>query len=296
MDIIQETTEFVEFTMTNTTLTHSPTIKLGKVALLDADYIKYLVTSRIHKRIKANEGQRLEIFIKEDPAIKETKEIVSDLFSKVKDPIVFCFSGSSWNTFRYHLAFEKEYKGNRKENPDTDYDGKLQDIGTCMDYIVDNFPSLLFKDLEADDIVSALQCDQTFIMSKDKDLLQVPGLHYDFSTNRVYEISPSQALYNLATQLITGDTTDNIAGLPGYGPKKAIQILSEVKKPSQYVNRALREYQKNYGVFEGTDRFTETWMLVKMRSNWGKNFKDKYRKMFDLKESILNVIKKEAKT
>ena len=274
-------------------MTYSPSaepLKANKIALHDADWIKYFVTARISKKLKADTTKgRYEIFLKEDPALTETKSILDDLFSKIKDPIIFCFSGNSQNTFRASLAFDKVYKGNRKKDYD-DYEDKYKDIETCMKYINDNFVTLVYKDLEADDIVAALQCENTYIISKDKDLKQVPGFHYDFDTNKIFEISKDQALYNLAYQLLAGDSTDNISGLPGCGPKGAIQALSGVK-PTSYLKKVLHEYQLKFGVFEGTDMFAEAWMLIKMRSSRGNNFMKKYKGMFDLKESILNELK-----
>lgn len=289
----QETTNYTEFQMDFSAAFNNPTLNTGRIALMDADFIIYLVTSRIFNEIKANsEKGRMEIFLKEDPAIKNTKNIVDDFFRKIKDPIIFCFSGNSRQTFRANLAFDKVYKGNRKKDY-SEYEGKLQDITTVLSYIKDNYMTLAYPDLEADDIVSALQdLDNTYIISKDKDLKQVPGMHYDFSTNKLNEITFEQAAYNLAYQLLVGDTTDNISGLPKCGEKGAIKILSECK-PQQYIKRVLHEYQMKFGFFNGSDMFAETFLLVKLRGNRGNNFVTKYKGMFDLKESILNEIKKQ---
>lgn len=267
-------------------------INENKICLLDADYIRYHVVYKIFKDISASDSRKeLEIYFKEEPAYKYTKSIVDKIFEDIKDPIIFCFSGTSMNTFRASLGFDKVYKGNRKKDS-MEYDQKFNDMKLSIKYIMDNYVTLLFQDLEADDVVSALQCEDTYIMSKDKDLKQVPGLHYNWEKNTLDTITNDEAVYNLAKQLLMGDSTDNISGIPGCGPKSVEKILAEVTSPSRYIGRALLEYQKRFGVFEGTDMFSECWMLVKMRGKRGNAFIKKYQKMFDLKENILNELKK----
>ena len=270
----------------------SPKLKTDRICLLDADYVKYVVCNNIYKDYQKKQiTGETNVFIKEEPVITYVKQWCNDWFLKIDDPIIFCFSGKSYNTFRNHITFDKQYKGNRTKDY-TDYPGKMEDMIKAMKYIQDNYVSLLFTDLEADDIVSVLQdANDTYIVSNDKDLKQVPGWHYDFGANKIYEISNEQALYNLSKQLLTGDTTDHISGLPGIGDVKAQEYLSKYE-PKQYILAVLHLYQKKFGIFKGTDMFNETWMLVKMRENRGDLFKNKYKAMFDTKEMLLIEIQK----
>lgn len=267
-------------------------IKSNKICLLDADYIRYLVVYKIYKEIEKKDEHQRAAYFQDEPSKRITAAMLDAIFENIKDPIIFCFSGTSSNTFRSHLAFDKMYKGTRRKVDNYDYPQKMNDMKESIKYIQDNYMTLLFPDLEADDIVSALQCEDTFIMSKDKDLKQVPGWHYDWQMNKLVEITKPQALFNLAYQLLAGDTTDNISGIPGCGPVNANKILAEVKNPTQYISRVLREYHVRFGVFHGTDMFAETWMLVKMREKRGDFFINKYKSMFDLKQSVLLDIKK----
>lgn len=274
-------------------ITSPAKLHTGRMALIDADYAKYIVTSKIYKDVQKIERGELDIFLKEDPVVKYTKQWLADFLTRIEDPMIFCFSAPSVNTFRCHISFDKKYKGNRKKDS-YDYEGKSQDMHNVMRYIVDNYLSLITDDLEADDIVAMLQdMDNTYIISKDKDLKQVPGWHYNFNTNEIELISHDTALFNLSKQLLMGDTTDHISGLPGVGEVNAQKILREVENPRNYVRRVLHEYQKRFGVFKGTDMFTETWMLVKMRENRGNDFLVKNQKSFDTKTMVLNQLKKE---
>lgn len=259
-------------------------IKLGKIALLDADYVKYVITSRIFKRYdKTGDKKPVDFFLQ--PWIDEWHE-------KISDPIIWCFSAKSYQTFRYNIAFEKEYKGSRALVEDKqDYPGKKEDAYACVDYIQKRYIALLFDDLEADDILAALHDKDSYIITNDKDLKQSPGTHYDISTHKIFEISKSEAFNFLCAQMLTGDRTDDIVGIDGIGPKNAERILKGLK-PQEMMHQVLHEYQKRYGLFDGTDMFVETWNLVKMRGNRGTWFKSKYERMFETKKTLLDAIRK----
>lgn len=261
-------------------------LKANKIALYDADYLKYILTSRL---FKARENGEYATFDLDGRPFVEgmIKDLVGDILYKIKDPIIFCFSGKSYSTFRNSVSFEKKYKGNREGKSDPYYyDEKAEDMASLVSYFNKNQPTLLFNDLEADDILSSLQDENTYIVSKDKDLKQVAGTHYDFDSNTVYEIPAELAFHNLCLQLLSGDTVDNIPGLPRVGEKTAVKILDGVPKMNK-LPTIINEYQKKFGVIKGTDAFVETWNLVKMRENRGTYYKEKYARMFDLKELIL---------
>jgi DNA polymerase-1 len=65
----------------------------------------------------------------------------------------------------------------------------------------------------------------TVICSIDKDLLQVPGLHYNFVKDEWIETSVWNGLVRFYTQMLVGDTSDNIRGCRGIGPVKAEKAL-----------------------------------------------------------------------
>ena len=136
-------------------------------------------------------------------------------------------------------------------------------------------------------IYRILQDKNTYIISDDKDLKQIPGHHFDYGTNSLYEITNEQAVYNLASQLIKGDSTDNITGVEGYGDVKTANYLMEFKKHSHSIPAALHLYQKKYGIFKGTDKFVESWNLIKLRENRGTHFLSQHQRMFDLKKMLL---------
>lgn len=259
-------------------------LRVNKIALLDADYLKYVFCSRMQKKLDGTNYLHTDRSLVFDEV---SDNVLYEVLEKINDPILFCFSGKSYNTFRYHLAVEKEYKGNRKK--EELYEGADNDSHNFMEKVIHKYNTLLFNDLEADDIVSVLQDNNnTYIVSKDKDLMQIPGFHYDWIKNQIYEVTNEQAMSHLAKQLIMGDSTDAISGIDGMGPKRTEEfIMSLGPDVKKYIPAILDLYCKKYGLFEGTDRFSEVVQLIKMRRDRGEWFRRKYMKMYDMKKNLL---------
>lgn len=100
------------------------------------------------------------------------------------------------------------------------------------------------------------------ICSTDKDLNNTPGWHYNFKEGRKYWIDEDQAIKNFYLQLLTGDKTDNIIGIPGIGPVKAEQILEGAtteKEMYEKVGRCYEDYMLSVWAQDndGTDSFYE---------------------------------------
>jgi 5'-3' exonuclease len=141
---------------------------------------------------------------------------------------------------------QPEYKANRAEMPD---EMRLQ-----LDVIRDLVPklgiaSLSMPDTEADDLIASYTVAaraagiEVVLATNDKDLFQlVDGGVRIYSTNKTDLASPSDshALLDEAavTQkwgvppgrigdvlALTGDSADNIPGLPGFGPKTTVGLL-----------------------------------------------------------------------
>ena len=87
--------------------------------------------------------------------------------------------------------------------------------------------------LEGDDVLGILATSNKIIKGEkvivtiDKDLKTVPGLHYN--TNKaelgIYTITEEEADYWHLFQTLTGDPSDGFSGCPGIGPKKAEELL-----------------------------------------------------------------------
>lgn len=162
--------------------------------------------------------------------------IVKLFKDKKPDHVVFCYDRKE-PSFRKTLY--TEYKAHRTEMP--------EDLQVQMPYLKQVGSLLGICDMEldtyeADDLIGtvtrmARQEDyEVFIVSGDKDFCQLVSDHvflYDTMKELTYDptmvkekhgVTPAQFIDYLA---ITGDTSDNIPGVAGIGPKGAQKLIEE---------------------------------------------------------------------
>ena len=124
-----------------------------------------------------------------------------------------------------------DYKANR---PELDDDMKRA-LTYAHSYLVNKKKAIMADGMEADDLVSiwaheAMKEDKPYVIAGiDKDLLQIPGNHYNYVKKEHQFIDTDQAHYNLMKQCLIGDSSDNIPGIKGIGPKKAEKIFGDAK-------------------------------------------------------------------
>ncbi|GAB4362995.1 MAG: DNA polymerase I [Oricola sp.] len=148
--------------------------------------------------------------------------------------VIFDYSSK---TFRKDLY--PEYKVNRAEPPEEliPQFGLIREATKAF-----NLPCIEVEGYEADDIIAtyARQAEQagahTTIISSDKDLMQLVSDHvsmYDSMKDRQIGVAEVIEKWGVGPekmvdlQALTGDSTDNIPGVPGIGPKTAAQLLEE---------------------------------------------------------------------
>jgi 5'-3' exonuclease len=159
---------------------------------------------------------------------------VKNTIKKVLDelePDGFTVVLSGPTNFRNSIATIKGYKANR------DSAHRPVHGPAIVEYLVSNYPHVISVDEEADDVIGykhyAMYQNDPFssiIASTDKDLDMIPGLHYNFVKLQKYYVSDTVADHNFYKQLLTGDSTDNIQGVPGIGPAKAAKLLADTKR------------------------------------------------------------------
>ena len=85
------------------------------------------------------------------------------------------------------------------------------------------------------------------ICSIDKDLLCIPGLHFNMKHKTLTEITLSQANRHYYEQLLKGDPTDNIPGVKGVGNVKAAKLISHVDTVEEFQEIVVETYIEVYG-------------------------------------------------
>jgi len=148
---------------------------------------------------------------------------------------------SDQETFRSEL--DPEYKANREKAPDDFGD----QVDKCLDVLeVLDIPVYGEPVVEADDVIASLvkrmRRDEPDlhmrIISRDKDLTQLIDDHVElFDAHKGQTVEPDDVFKtpdmgiapNMVGDILAlmGDTSDNIKGVPGIGPKTAAKLIME---------------------------------------------------------------------
>jgi len=140
-------------------------------------------------------------------------------------------------TFR-NEAFE-DYKAHRKPMPD---ELKPQ-IGVVKDLVrAYRIPLLEIEGIEADDVIGTLarrfeaEGVKVVIVSGDKDLMQLVSdgvVMVDTMKDKTYDAAGVEERFGVGPDRVAellglmGDASDNIPGVPGVGPKTALQLIKD---------------------------------------------------------------------
>jgi hypothetical protein len=259
----------------------------GKVALIDSDIIvwrsaaiaepsRYLVvnsegnTSTLAQLDDAKSAKELAGTTgiiwsrKEDKGLEFAlavthKTIESMLEASKPKEARFYLSGK--DNFRMKVAKTVPYKGSRELVAKPKYYRELRRV-LCEEY-----GATITTGYEADDAIGMAMGelnDDCFVCTIDKDMDQLAGWHYDWVKDRVYRVSQEDADLNLYAQVLSGDSTDDVPGLPGIGPIKARKILDGATDSSDLLRRTWDKYRSS-GVgsdAEKWDYFVEQLRLV----------------------------------
>jgi len=151
-------------------------------------------------------------------------------------------SDSTENGFR--IKFYPEYKANRPPKP------ILYDF--VKEIAITDWGAQIAIEQEADDALGIQQVGRgffdggTIICSIDKDLLQIPGNHYNFVKKEKSFVTPDGGRFYFYTQLLTGDTSDNIQGCPGVGVAKAAKFLAGLSTEESLFQQVVNIYKTQY--------------------------------------------------
>ena len=126
---------------------------------------------------------------------------------------------------------------------------------------------------EADDGMGTNQThykDDSIICSLDKDLLQIPGHHFNFVKNKFTYVTPEEGVLTFYKQILTGDTTDNIFGIRGIGPKEAAKALDHlIDEGEEAMFPLVRDMYKYAFGEEADDLLLMNGICLKIRTTGG---------------------------
>lgn len=176
------------------------------LVLIDADIVAYRCASSAE-----NDGEEIALLRVEELMRKLLADTQADEYK------AFLTGG---NNFRKEI--NSEYKAHRKDKPIPQY------LNICREYLVSEWKASITDGYEADDSLGFSQVganSETCICSIDKDLLMIPGLHYNWVKGEFKTVSELDGIKHFYKQMLIGDTADNIKGVDKIGPVKAAKLI-----------------------------------------------------------------------
>jgi 5'-3' exonuclease len=180
------------------------------ISLIDGDIVAYRCASSCEPTKSKPERDP------EYVAIGRADELLYRICSTTATPEHRIFLSSDEN---FRKVLDPNYKANRVSIP------KPQHLNAVRRLLIEEWGATLCPGYEADDAIGIASSPETIICSIDKDLRQIEGWHYNFVKDETTEVDRATAIRNFYTQLLTGDSSDNIKGIEGIGPVRAGRIL-----------------------------------------------------------------------
>ena len=157
--------------------------------------------------------------------------------------IIVCADGGS----NYRKEIYPEYKANRKERyaEQTEQEAKefemfMAEFQDTLTLIKQKYPVFHFRGVEADDIAAYITLnfdfDDCWLVSSDKDwdlLINDKVSRFSTVTRKETTIHNWDEHYDfeiedyITFKCLTGDKGDNVPGVPGVGPKRAVQLMEQ---------------------------------------------------------------------
>ncbi len=157
---------------------------------------------------------------------------------------------ADWGSSSYRKAIAPDYKQNRKdkyaeqsEEERIAFEEFFEEFEAGLELLEEDYPVLRYKGVEADDIAAHLvrhkekyDLENIWLISSDRDwdlLIQENVSRFSYVTRKEvrldnwrehYEIPPEQYI---SLKCLTGDKGDNVPGIPGIGPKRAVQLIRD---------------------------------------------------------------------
>ena len=157
--------------------------------------------------------------------------------------IIVCADGGS----SYRKEIFPEYKANRKERfaDQTEQEAKefemfMAEFQDTLTLLKEKYPVFHFRGVEADDIAAyitqRIDYDECWLISSDKDwdlLISDKVSRFSTVTRKETTVHNWDEHYDfeiedyITFKCLTGDKGDNVPGVPGVGPKRAVQLMEQ---------------------------------------------------------------------
>lgn len=212
------------------------------IARIDADIVAYRCAASCEPSQKrADElGIPLEALAPDplDIAVQRADELMYRILNTTQCPEYVAYISGSDN-FRHKIY--PAYKANRvgKQKP--------RHLENVKAFLISEWQARVTNGYEADDGIGIDFKDGDIVCSIDKDLRQIPGMHYHIVNDIFEDIEPSVAIRNFYSLMLVGDRSDNIEGVRGIGTVKAERLL--VGRNEHEMESIVRDHYGDYDRF-----------------------------------------------
>ena len=157
---------------------------------------------------------------------------------------------ADWGSSTYRKEINPDYKQNRKdkfaeqtEEERMAFEEFFEEFEATLEVLAEDYPVLRYKGVEADDIAAHLvkekdkyNLENIWLISSDRDwdlLIKENVGRFSYVTRKEvtlenwhehYDVEPHEYI---SLKCLTGDKGDNVPGIPGIGPKRALTLIRE---------------------------------------------------------------------
>ena len=226
-------------------------LPLNVRVILDADSMLYRAGWVKDKRTEDN-PQGTDDFLTADQA----KPVVNGFYRKIRQALrtrrIDSYIGEG-ETFRHKIARTRPYKGGRSAVKPPSWDA-------LYEWMIERHDATVIRGVETDDIVAGQQYqawhrlmyqeytsaeDITVLCHIDKDLLQIPGYHYNWVKDDLFYVTELEGEKFFWWQMIVGDSVDKVPGCEGAGPVAA-GALDSLEGTEEWRDLVESLYRKRY--------------------------------------------------
>lgn len=217
------------------------------VALVDSDIVAY-------RSAAASEADPLDI------CLMRVDKMMRDIINETNVSGYLAFL-SGPNNFRKEIY--PEYKANRKDVV------KPIHLADCRQFLCSEWNAVICDGFEADDALGMYQNEETVICSIDKDLLMIPGNHYNFVKKEFCSVDELEGLRSLYRSALVGDKADNIHGVRGIGKVKAAKLIDVLTDEKDMYNTCCKLYNDVDRLDTNLDCL---WIFRNLNERWSDRF------------------------
>lgn len=213
----------------------------GKVVF--SDPYKKAVNAWLISNVKPEQNYEVVKVVDPGPlshSLHNVDNLLSSIINAVPKVTEYQIYLSGSDNFRLELY--PNYKIHRSD------DSRPHWFSEIRKHMITRWDAVVVNGMEADDALGLSQQTNSVLASIDKDLDVVPGTHYDWQKDLMYDVSEEDANFCFWFQMLVGDASDNIVGIPGIGKKTARSMLNSIG-PEAWKDHVQSVYRLN-GMYE----------------------------------------------